>query len=155
MSQLQFDAEAARRIEKLYLIRDAARRRALVRRALAATPGARLLDVGCDPGFYSLELLEDVGPSGSVVGVDSSPAMLALARKRCAGRDNVELLEGGHRIPVESTPSTAPSACRFSSTWRMFLQGWPSCTARSGQAHAQSFGTSIGRPCRSSRGIPD
>jgi ubiquinone/menaquinone biosynthesis C-methylase UbiE len=36
-------------------------------------------------------LLEDVGPSGSVVGVDSSAAMLALAARRCAGYDNVEL----------------------------------------------------------------
>ena len=33
MSQLQFDADAARRIEALYKIHDAARRRALVREA--------------------------------------------------------------------------------------------------------------------------
>ena len=45
--------------------------------ALALTNGERLLDVGCGPGFYVAELLEDVGPEGSVVGVDSSPAMLA------------------------------------------------------------------------------
>jgi arsenite methyltransferase len=35
-----------------------------------------------------------VGPSGSVVGVDGSAAMLALAARRCAGHDNVELREG-------------------------------------------------------------
>jgi arsenite methyltransferase len=93
-TQLVFDEDAAKRIEALYLIGDAVRRRRIVRAALAASPGERILDVGCGPGFYCAELLEDVGASGSVVGVDSSPAMLALARRRCAGHDNVELLEG-------------------------------------------------------------
>jgi arsenite methyltransferase len=103
MSQLQFDADAATRIEALYMIRDAGRRRALVRQALAAAPGERVLDVGCGPGFYCVELSEEVGPSGSVVGVDSSSAMLALARNRCAGRDNVELREGeATALPVDS-----------------------------------------------------
>jgi arsenite methyltransferase len=94
-TQLVFDEEAARRIEALYLIRDAERRRRIVRDALGASAGERVLDVGCGPGFYCAELLEEVGPSGSVVGVDSSPAMLALAARRCAGPDNVELREGG------------------------------------------------------------
>ncbi len=80
MSQLQFDADLARRIEVLYKIHDAARRRELVREALGAALGDRILDVGCGPGFYCLELSEIVGSSGSVVGVDSSPAMLQLAR---------------------------------------------------------------------------
>ena len=103
MSQLQFDSDAARRIEALYMIRDAGRRRAMVRKALAAAPGDRVLDVGCGPGFYCLELLEDVGPSGSVLGVDSSPPMLELARRRCAGRDNIERIEGAATaLPVES-----------------------------------------------------
>lgn len=103
MSQLQFDADAARRIEALYLIRDAVRRRGLVREALGAVLGERILDVGCGPGFYCLELSETVDTSGSVVGVDSSPAMLELARARCADRDNVGLLEGeATTLPVES-----------------------------------------------------
>jgi arsenite methyltransferase len=101
--QLQFDEDAARRIEALYLIRDAVHRRELVREALAAVRGERILDVGCGPGFYCLELSEVVGSSGSVVGVDSSPAMLQLARARCAGRDNVGLVEGeATALPVES-----------------------------------------------------
>ena len=103
MSQLQFDADTARRIEALYQIQDAMRRRELVRKALAAVRGDRVLDVGCGPGFYCLELSENVGSSGSVVGVDSSSAMLELARARCAGRDNVGLLEGEVTVlPVES-----------------------------------------------------
>ena len=103
MSQLQFDADTARQIEALYEIRDAVHRRELVREALGAILGDRVLDVGCGPGFYCLELSEIVGSSGSVVGVDSSPAMLHLARARCAGRENVELLEGeAMALPVES-----------------------------------------------------
>ena len=100
MSQLVFDDEAARRIEAMYLIRDAARRRAIVRAALGASPGERVLDAGCGPGFYCLELLEDVGPSGAVVGVDGSAAMLGLAARRCAGYDNVEF----HEADVVSLP---------------------------------------------------
>jgi ubiquinone/menaquinone biosynthesis C-methylase UbiE len=88
MSQLVFDQDAASRIEAIYQIGDARRRRAIVRSALAARPGERVLDVGCGPGFYCAELLEDVGPSGTVVGVDGSAAMLGLAAARCgAGVD--------------------------------------------------------------------
>ena len=72
MSQLQFDADTARRIEALYQIPDAVHRREMVREALGAARGDRVLDVGCGPGFYCLELAEIVGSSGSV-GVDSSP----------------------------------------------------------------------------------
>jgi SAM-dependent methyltransferase len=98
MSQLVFDEDAARKIEALYLIGDALRRRRIVREALGATAGERVLDVGCGPGFYCVELLEDVGPTGSVVGVDTSAAMRALA----ARHENVELREGdATAVPVE------------------------------------------------------
>jgi SAM-dependent methyltransferase len=48
------------------------------------------------------ELLDEVGPDGSVVGVDSSPAMLAVAQRRCEGHHNVELSEADvTALPVE------------------------------------------------------
>jgi arsenite methyltransferase len=93
MSQLVFDADAARRLELIYRIGDAVRRRRIVREALGAGSGERILDVGCGPGFYCAELVEEVGPSGSVVGVDGSQAMLELAARRCAGHDNVGFRE--------------------------------------------------------------
>ena len=93
MPQVEFDADVAARIESLYRIGDAERRRRIVRETLGAAPGERILDVGCGPGFYCAELAEEVG-SGSVVGVDSSPAMLELAARRCAGQEAVELRPG-------------------------------------------------------------
>jgi arsenite methyltransferase len=94
VSQLVFDEEAARAIESMYFIGDALRRRAIVRRRLGAQSGERILDIGCGPGFYCAELAEEVRPSGSIVGVDASASMLALAQRRCAELANVELLEG-------------------------------------------------------------
>jgi ubiquinone/menaquinone biosynthesis C-methylase UbiE len=60
-----------------------------VRAALGAASGERILDVGCGPGFYCAELVEEVGPEGFIVGVDSSPQMLSLAARRCEGHGNV------------------------------------------------------------------
>jgi arsenite methyltransferase len=93
MSQLQFDEETARALEKIYGSRDMVRRRNLVRDALGPAPGDRILDVGCGPGFYVAELVEIVGSQGHVAGVDSSPSMLALAAQRVRSHDNVELAE--------------------------------------------------------------
>ncbi|HEU4749933.1 MAG TPA: methyltransferase domain-containing protein, partial [Acidimicrobiia bacterium] len=83
MTQLAFDESVARRIESLYLTRDAERRRGLVREALQTAPDDRVIDIGCGPGFYCLELAAEVGPGGAVVGIDSSAPMLALAARRC------------------------------------------------------------------------
>jgi len=91
MSQLLFDEDTGRQLEALYRIGDAVRRRRLVRAALAAAPGERILDVGCGPGFYCAELSEEIGPEGFVVGVDASPEMLNLAARRCEGYGNVVL----------------------------------------------------------------
>ena len=102
MSQIEFDDSVAEQLEALYRKRDIVRRRALVHEALAAQPGERILDVGCGPGFYVAETLDRVGPGGSVVGIDPSAAMLAIAGRRVAGRDNVKLREGAATaLPVD------------------------------------------------------
>ena len=93
MSQLEFDQRTVERLNRLYATRDVLRRRELVRAALGARSGDRILDMGCGPGFYVIELLEAVGREGSVVGVDSSADMLTVAAKRAAGHDNVEFHE--------------------------------------------------------------
>lgn len=102
MSQVEFDQSMTAGLERLYTSRDVLRRRELVQAALGAQLGDRVLDVGCGPGFYVTELLQTVGPGGSVVGVDRSPDMLAVAAKRGVKHDNVEFVEGeATSLPVE------------------------------------------------------
>jgi arsenite methyltransferase len=102
MTTLEFDEKMARQLEVMYHTRDAVRRRGLVREALAAAPGERILDVGCGPGFYVAELVDLVGPEGSVVGIDNSPAMLAVAAARVEGHDNAAFHIGdAMSLPVE------------------------------------------------------
>jgi len=93
VAQLAFDEETGRQLEALYHIGDAVRRRRLVRAALSAAPGERILDLGCGPGFFCAELLEEVGTDGRIVGLDSSPEMLNLAIRRCERWANVEFHE--------------------------------------------------------------
>ena len=50
-------------------------------------PGMRVLDVGCGPGYASLELAQLVGAGGAVVGVDESEFFLQFARARAAVLD--------------------------------------------------------------------
>ena len=103
MSQLKFDETTARQLEVLYGTRDVLRRRQLVHDALGVAPGERILDVGCGPGFYVAELLEHVGSAGSVIGIDSSQPMLAVAARRCEGYDNVAFHEAdATSLPVEN-----------------------------------------------------
>ncbi|MEA2002386.1 MAG: methyltransferase domain-containing protein, partial [Actinomycetota bacterium] len=52
-------------------------------------PGMHLLDVGCGPGSITVGLAGHLGPSGSVIGVDSSEEAVAQALRN--GRDVVGL----------------------------------------------------------------
>lgn len=64
-------------------------------RCLALEPGAVVLDLGCGTGL-SFELLEAaVGPTGRIIGVEVSAAMLEQAKRRVSrhGWRNVELRE--------------------------------------------------------------
>jgi SAM-dependent methyltransferase len=66
-------------------------------------PGERVVDVGSGAGFDSLIAAKMVGPSGQVVGVDMTPAMLNKARRAAtvAGLTNVEFREGyAEALPV-------------------------------------------------------
>src|SRR5580700_842859 len=58
-------------------------------------PGEAVLDVGCGCGVTSLAAAQAVGPSGSVLGIDFSAPMLAVAeqRARATGRSNLSFLE--------------------------------------------------------------
>lgn len=74
--------------------------------ALGALPaGETVVDVGCGAGFDSLLAARQVGPSGRVIGVDMTPAMLAKARAGAVvlGLGNTEFREGvAEELPVAS-----------------------------------------------------
>jgi SAM-dependent methyltransferase len=57
-------------------------------------PGHRVLDIATGHGEPAVSAARIVGPTGRVVGVDLSPAMVEVARQRAAGLDNAEFLEG-------------------------------------------------------------
>jgi SAM-dependent methyltransferase len=66
-------------------------------------PGERVVDVGSGAGIDSLIAAKMVGPTGQVIGVDMTPAMLDKSRHAAveAGLDNVEFREGyGEALPV-------------------------------------------------------
>ena len=81
MSQLVFDDDLANQLDTLYRT-DVLRRRRLVREALAAAPGERVLDVGQAGLPRRAASRTSSWATGSVVGVDASPRHLALARRR-------------------------------------------------------------------------
>lgn len=98
--QIVFNEEVAEQLDARYRTRDIVRRRELVYRALAAQPGDQVLDAGCGSGFFVSELAEQVGATGTVIGVDRSPAMLAVAARRSSGQPNVIL----HEAEVTALP---------------------------------------------------
>jgi precorrin-6B methylase 2 len=73
---------------------------------LQLKPGDRVLDAGCGPGGSFPYLVDAVGPSGEVVGVEISPQMSINARKRIAanGWSNVGVIQGNAQtVKLEGT----------------------------------------------------
>lgn len=67
--------------------------------------GATVVDVGCGAGFDTFLAALQVGPSGRVVAVDMTDAMVDKARAgaRAMGLTNVDVRKGfAERLPVES-----------------------------------------------------
>ncbi|MCW6005279.1 methyltransferase domain-containing protein [Micromonospora sp. CPCC 205371] len=94
---LEYDDEAARQVEAVYLTTDVVQQRQEVLRLLALTPGEAVLDIGSGPGLLTTEMAQAVGPTGQVCGIDVSDSMLTLARNRAVPPDSapVEYRHGG------------------------------------------------------------
>jgi ubiquinone/menaquinone biosynthesis C-methylase UbiE len=91
----QYDRVAPyyRALSPLFLINPLARRRGV--KALGLRPGDTVLEVAVGTGRNLPYLVDAVGPTGTVIGVDHSPGMLREAAKMAARRgwSNVELIE--------------------------------------------------------------
>ena len=57
--------------------------------------GMRVLDVGCGPGYATLDLGQRVGPGGEVVGVERSERFVTYGTQRCIARgtDHVQFVQ--------------------------------------------------------------
>jgi demethylmenaquinone methyltransferase/2-methoxy-6-polyprenyl-1,4-benzoquinol methylase len=76
------------------------------RRLVAAAglrPGGHALDVACGTGKVAADLFRAAEPGGSVLGVDLSPGMVAIARDRFARRPRLEFVVGDAlALPTET-----------------------------------------------------
>ncbi len=52
--------------------------------------GARIADVGCGPGAVLRVLAEQVGPKGSVIGIDADPAAVSMAIEEIEGLEQAD-----------------------------------------------------------------
>ena len=82
---------AAEVFERLFLPARFSRGAARVADAVRLVPGDRVLDVACGTGAVAQECARRVRPNGAVVGLDRSPDMLAVARRKLP---DLELREG-------------------------------------------------------------
>ena len=82
---------------------------------LELSPGDTVIDVACGTGLNFPSLLDRIGATGKIVGIDLSPEMIAAARARVASKrwDNITLIEAA----VEEAPiHTKAEAALFSFT---------------------------------------
>lgn len=91
---IEFDDKAARAVEAMYLTPDVVAQRARVIDMLSPKPGERILDIGVGPGLLAYDLARMVGEAGRLVGLDTAPAMLTMARTRLAALPHAECVEG-------------------------------------------------------------
>ena len=95
-------------LERTYSTADVVEQRARIRTKVVPKRAEHGLDIGCGPGLLTCELAREVGPSGRMVGIDTSGDMVVVSAERArrsalAGRtefavgDAVEL-----RFPAQS-----------------------------------------------------
>jgi S-adenosylmethionine-diacylgycerolhomoserine-N-methlytransferase len=82
-------------LSDLYGLGQMPRMRRIAVQRLGLEPGASVLEVSCGTGANFSNLQVQIGPSGRLVGVDYTPAMLAQAHRLVERRgwQNVELLQ--------------------------------------------------------------
>ncbi|MCU1486214.1 MAG: Trans-aconitate 2-methyltransferase [Actinomycetia bacterium] len=105
---------------------------------LGPTPGGRVADLGCGPGNLTAELQRALG-AAEVVGVDSSPAMLAEAAGQAGGGVTFEAgdlatWDGGGR-PWDAVVASA--SLHWVPDHEVVLRRWAGALADGGQLAVQ------------------
>ena len=105
--------------------------------------GERVVDIGCGAGIDSLIAARMVGPSGEVIGVDMTPAMLDRARTSAArgGFSNVRFEEGlAESLPVPDEWADVVISNGVLNLFPDKLAGCARCRACSGRAGRLQIG---------------
>lgn len=86
-------------LANVYMLGQLPRLRRIAAERLRLKPGASVLEISCGTGANFPYLQEQIGPTGRLVGVDYTPAMLARAERLVERRgwQNVELLQADAR----------------------------------------------------------
>jgi len=91
-------------------------------------PGSRVLDVGCGPGYATMDLAQLVGGTGRVMGIDASPRFVAHAR---AVADRLGLAHADVRTgDVEDLPGAVGDSAPFDAAWSRWVPSFLTRPAR-------------------------
>lgn len=95
--------------------------------ALKLQPGDTVVDLGCGTGKNFAHLLEKIGRTGTIIGVDLTAAMLAQAQQKIErnGWSNVQLINadvGDFVFPAQADAVLSTFALSFSADYAQVIQ---------------------------------
>jgi ubiquinone/menaquinone biosynthesis C-methylase UbiE len=81
-------------------------------------PGMTALDIGCGPGFFTLDMASLAGTSGKVIAVDLQDGMLEIVRGKISGTE-LEKVVTPHRCAADSLGLDGSVAADFALAFYM------------------------------------
>lgn len=82
---------------------------------LDAKPGRRILEVGCGTGDDARQIAEMIAPTGSLIAIDKSEAIISEARRRSQGKNDSIKFVVGDATDLDLESATF-DACRIERT---------------------------------------